>query len=67
MDVPLDEESRANRFLSAMDGFVQLLGGQVPGQPIDAEQTACIASLLADEAKILAHRMEPPRIIPAND
>lgn len=61
--MPLDFESRANRFLGAMSGVETLLSNSVPGAPLCAEDMAYLINLLAAEAKEV---VRPSRLC-AND
>lgn len=67
----LDNESRAARFIDAMDCLHDLLGGRVPDLTIDAEHLGQLFSLLNDEAKKVVRRHTPgehaPGITCAND
>lgn len=61
--MPLDFESRANRFLGAMQTVETLLGNATPGALIEPEGMAYLFNLLAQEAKEV---VRPSRLC-AND
>lgn len=61
--LPLDFESRANRFLGAMACVETMLGHTVPGSVIEPESMAYLFNLLAQEAKEV---VRPSRLC-AND
>jgi hypothetical protein len=61
--LPLDFETRANRFLGAMAAVETLLGNTAPGLSVEAEDMAYLFNLLAAEAKEV---VRPSRLC-AND
>lgn len=61
--LPLDFESRANRFLGAMACVETMLGNSTPGALIEPEGMAYLFNLLAQEAKEV---VRPSRLC-AND
>jgi len=61
--LPLDFESRANRFLGAMNAVETLLGNTAPGAAVEAEDMVYLFNLLAAEAKEV---VRPSRLC-AND
>ena len=61
--LPLDFESRANRFLGAMNAVETLLSNTAPGCAVEAEGMAYLFNLLAAEAKEV---VRPSRLC-AND
>lgn len=61
--LPLDFESRANRFLGAMAAVQTLLGNGGPGASVEAEDMAYLFNSLAAEAKEV---VRPSRLC-AND
>jgi hypothetical protein len=61
--LPMDFETRANRFLGAMACVENMLGNTVPGSVLDPESMAYLFNLLAGEAKEV---VRPSRLC-AND
>ncbi|PTR07860.1 hypothetical protein C8K11_11371 [Novosphingobium sp. GV055] len=61
--LPMDYETRANRFLGAMACVENMLGNTVPGAVLDPEGMAYLFNMLAEEAKEV---VRPSRLC-AND
>lgn len=63
----MDKESRATRFLDAMEAVNDLLTGRVPGLSVDAVQIGQLHSLLMDEARHVVPSHEPRHRAASND
>jgi hypothetical protein len=61
--LPMDFETRANRFLGAMACVENMLGNTAPGSILEPEGMAYLFNLLAEEAKEV---VRPTRLC-AND
>lgn len=63
----LDAETRAGRLAGALEGLSALFSSQPSGLMVEGEKTACLLSLLAEEAQALLHGFEPSHRAGAND
>jgi hypothetical protein len=64
--LPIDDEARASRFLSAMEGLTNLVSTQIPGLPMESEQLHGLLDILKDEAHAVLPA-QPRTRISAND